>query len=73
MGMSNPNVYWFRSGLAIEAHRLLYHSAQGSRPFRACNESKEEEALSIHTSPRAQGGAAKQGLGVQPGVCVYDH
>ena len=26
-------VQWFRGGLVFEAHRLLYHSAQGSRTF----------------------------------------
>ena len=27
------NVQWFRGGLIFEAHRLLYHSASGSRIF----------------------------------------
>ena len=27
------NVLWYRGGLVFEAHRLLYHSAQGSRTF----------------------------------------
>ena len=31
-----------RRALVFEAHRLLYHSAQG--PSRTCNESKEEDA-----------------------------
>ena len=32
---------WFRGGLVFEAHRLLYHSAQG--PSKNCNESQEKE------------------------------
>ena len=27
------NVQWFRGGLVLEAHRLLYHSAYGLRTF----------------------------------------
>ena len=27
------NVLWYRGGLVFEAHRLLYHSAYGSRIF----------------------------------------
>ena len=32
------NVQWFRGGLVFEAHRLLYHSAQGSKTYTTCNE-----------------------------------
>ena len=28
------NVQWFRGGLVFEAHRLLYHSAEGLRTFQ---------------------------------------
>ena len=28
-----PYLQWFRGGLVFEAHRLLYHSAYGSRTF----------------------------------------
>ena len=31
-------------GLVFEAHRLLHHSAEGSRTFRTCDEIKEEKA-----------------------------
>ena len=29
----STNVEWFLGGLVFEAHRLLYHSAEGSRTF----------------------------------------
>ena len=32
-GILYRNVQWFRGGLVFEAHRLLYHSASGSRTF----------------------------------------
>jgi len=29
-------VQWFRGGLILEAHKLLYHSAEGTKPQRRC-------------------------------------
>ena len=48
---SDRNVNWFRGGLVLKAHRLLYHSTLGLRVIKKKKTHGDDSLAQLHSAP----------------------